>query len=344
LLAITVGGSLLLYALKAPSVRSESSFSLMSRESFLLVNNIILVVVCLTVLLGTLYPLFADAMGLGKISVGPPYFNTFFIPFMSILALLMGIGMISRWKSTKGSHLSKNLLLSAGLSIVAAIVLPYLYHDDLNWGGALGAGLMAWILLVCIKDLLNKVAHKKSKWSGLKGLSRSYYGMLLAHIGVGVTIVGIAMVSIYNEARDLRMDVGDRVTMGEYTFVFKGTTPVTGPNYVADRADIEVLKGGELYSQMHPEKRVYNAQRSMMTEAAIDPGLFRDLYVALGERLEGTAWAVRVQYKPFVRWIWLGSIFMALGGLLAVMDSRYRRKKQKAKKTDSPQQDQLAVA
>ncbi|OMH32171.1 heme lyase CcmF/NrfE family subunit [Motiliproteus sp. MSK22-1] len=344
LLAITVGGSLLLYALKAPSVRSESSFSLVSRESFLLLNNIILVVVCLTVLLGTLYPLFADALGLGKISVGPPYFNTFFIPFMSILSLLMGIGMVARWKNTKGSHLSSNLLVSALLSILAAFSLPYLYHDDLNWGGALGAGLMAWIVLVVVKDLLNKITHKKNKWLGLKSLSRSYYGMMLAHVGVGVTIVGIAMVSIYDEARDLRMDVGDQVTMGNYTFVFRGTSHVTGPNFVSDQALIDVLKDGEPYSQMHPEKRVYNAQRSMMTEAAIDPGLFRDLYVALGEPLEGTAWAVRVQHKPFIRWIWLGAIFMTVGGLLAASDPRYRRKKQKVKTGKASQQDQLAVA
>ena len=150
-----------------------------------------------------------------------------------------------------------------------------------------------------IKDLVNKIAHRKNKWLGLKGLSRSYYGMMLAHLGVGVTIVGIAMVSIYDEARDLRMDVGDQVTMGDYTFVFRGTSHITGPNFVSDQALIDVLKDGEPYSQMYPEKRVYNAQRSMMTEAAIDPGLFRDLYVALGEPLEGTAWAVRVQHKPF---------------------------------------------
>ncbi len=331
LLAITIGGSLLLYAIKAPSVRSESSFSLISRESFLLLNNIILVVVCMTVLLGTLYPLFADALGLGKISVGPPYFNAFFVPFMSLLTVLLGIGVVARWKSTSGAHMTSSLWLVALLTLVIAVAAPLLYSSTLDWGSVLGAGLLAWVVLVSAKDLLNKLAHKKDKLAGLKGLSRSYYGMLLAHIGVGVTIVGIAMVSIYNEQRDLRMDIGDRVSMGSYTFIFRGTTRVTGPNFVSDQGVFEVLKNGEAYSELRPEKRVYNAQRSMMTEAAIDPGLFRDLYIALGEPLEGTAWAVRVQYKPFVRWIWLGSIFMSIGGMMAALDRRYRRKQPKSR-------------
>ncbi|MEH6627207.1 MAG: heme lyase CcmF/NrfE family subunit [Motiliproteus sp.] len=326
LLAITVGGSLLLYAIKAPSVRSESNFNLVSRESFLLANNVILVVVCLTVLLGTIFPLIADALNMGKISVGPPYFNAFFIPFMSILSVLLGFGMVSRWKNTTGGHLGRNLGLIAVVAIIAGFAAPFVYRDELEWGSVLGAGLMAWILLVSLKDLSNKVAHKKDKVAGLLGLSRSYYGMMLAHIGVGVMVVGISMVSIYNDARDLRMDVNDQVTVGKYTFVFKGTERVKGPNYVADQGLFEILENGEVFNQLSPQKRIYNAQRNMMTEAAIDPGLFRDIYIALGEPLDNGAWAVRIQIKPFVRWIWLGSIFMGLGGLLSVADKRYRKK------------------
>ncbi|MCW9053090.1 MAG: heme lyase CcmF/NrfE family subunit [Motiliproteus sp.] len=344
LLAITVLGSLLLYALKAPSVKSESSFGLVSRESFLLANNVILVVVCLTVLLGTLYPLFADALGWGKISVGPPYFNAFFIPFMSILAITLGGGVVSRWKNTSGKHIGGNLWFAAVVAIVAGIAMPIVYAGDLEWGAVLGAGLMAWILLVSLKDLSNKVANKKDKLAGLRGLSRSYYGMMLAHIGVGVSIVGIAMVSIYNDARDLRMEMNDQVSLGQYTFVFKGTQKVTGPNYVSDMGTFEVLKDGSLYTKLHPEKRIYNAQRNMMTEAAIDPALSRDLYIALGEPLGDGAWAVRVQMKPFVRWIWLGSIFMGIGGILAVMDKRYRKKSAKAKLADAPEAVPAAAA
>ncbi len=327
LLAIAVGGSLLLYAIKAPSVKSESNFSLLSRETLLLSNNIILVVVCLTVLLGTLYPLLADALNMGKISVGPPYFNAFFVPFMSVLAVLMGIGVVSRWKETKASFLVANLWYVMAIAVLVAIGLVLTFTRALEFGAVLGIGLLMWLLLVSVRDIQNKLQHKSNKWQGLRQLSRSYYAMTLAHIGVGITIVGIALVTIYSDARDLRMDTGDSATMSNYTFVFKGIDKVQGPNYVSDRGTFEVYKNGKPYSIMQPEKRRYLAQQSIMTEAAIDAGFTRDLYIALGEPLPGTAWAVRIQHKPFIRWIWLGAIFMAAGGLLAASDKRYRRKK-----------------
>jgi cytochrome c-type biogenesis protein CcmF len=325
LLAITVGGSLLLYALKAPSVRSESSFTLVSRESFLLTNNIILVVVAVTVLLGTLYPLLIDALGGGKLSVGPPYFNAFFIPLMALLTVLLGIGMMARWKNTGGAHLVRNLVPIALLSLVIGVAVPLLYGNGLEWGSVLGIGLMAWVLLVCLKDIYNKIGHKQDKWAALKRITRSYYGMTLAHLGVGITIVGIAMVSLYNAEQDLRMVPGDTVSMGGYEFTFQGTRHIDGPNYQSEQGVFEVTEEGRPYRQMLPEKRIYNASQQTMTEAAIDPGLFRDIYLAMGEPLGGEAWAVRVQVKPFVRWIWLGAIFMSLGGLLASMDKRYRK-------------------
>ncbi|MFT6915502.1 MAG: cytochrome c-type biogenesis protein CcmF [Motiliproteus sp.] len=324
LLAITVGGSLLLYAIKAPSLQSESSFKLVSRESFILVNNVILTVVAITVLLGTLYPLIIDALGLGKLSVGPPYFNAFFVPFMSILAAFLGVGMLTRWKKAQ-QKMWKPLLITAVLCVIIGIATPLLYKGALDWWGALGAGLMAWIVLASLRDLSAKVANKSDKIAGLKGLPRSYYGMMLAHIGVGVMIVGITMVTLYNEERDLRMAVGDSMEIGDYSFTFKGMREVRGPNFIGDEGVFEMQLDGRIYTELLPQKRFYTVSKQTMTEAAIDPGLFRDIYLALGEELDDGAWAVRIQVKPFVRWIWIGAFFMGMGGLLAATDRRYRR-------------------
>ncbi|WP_415883450.1 heme lyase CcmF/NrfE family subunit [Neptuniibacter sp. QD37_6] len=330
LLAITIGGSLLIYALKAAHVKSESSFELVSRETFLLGNNILLVVVAMMVLLGTLYPLLIDALGMGKISVGPPYFNALFIPLMAVMVGFMGFGILSRWRSTKSTYLTAQLVIPFVLSIVCAAVFPMLYGDGFDWYVFLGMALVFWITFVSIKDIWNKVSHRKAPFKALTTLSRSYYAMVLAHIGVAVTIVGMTLVSIYNEERDLRMVPGDKLSFKQYEFIFDGTRDVVGPNYVSDKARLRVLKDGEAYGELFPEKRMYNASGTVMTEAAIDPGLTRDLYVALGEPLEGGAWAVRVQHKPFVRWLWLGGLLMTVGGLLAAMDKRYRKQNKRA--------------
>ncbi|WP_415893389.1 heme lyase CcmF/NrfE family subunit [Neptuniibacter sp. PT8_73] len=330
LLAITIGGSLLIYALKAAHVKSESSFELVSRETFLLGNNVLLVVVAMMVLLGTLYPLLIDALGMGKISVGPPYFNALFIPLMAVMVGFMGFGILSRWRSTKSSYLTAQLVIPFVLSIVCAAVFPLLYGDGFDWYVFLGMALVFWITFVSIKDIWNKVSHRKAPFKALTTLSRSYYAMVLAHIGVAVTIVGMTLVSIYNEERDLRMVPGDKLSFKQYEFIFDGTRDVVGPNYVSDKARLRVLKDGEAYGELFPEKRMYNASGTVMTEAAIDPGLTRDLYVALGEPLEGGAWAVRVQHKPFVRWLWLGGLLMTVGGLLAAMDKRYRKQNKRA--------------
>ncbi|MBY4675979.1 heme lyase CcmF/NrfE family subunit [Marinobacterium arenosum] len=329
LLAITIGGSLLLYAVKAAHVKSESSFELLSRETFLLVNNILLVVTAMMVLLGTLYPLFIDALGMGKLSVGPPYFNALFIPLMSILVLFLGVGAISRWKRVDGKLLLKQLWLPALASLLAGIAFPLIYGDGFNGGVALAMALAFWICFSGLRDLRNKTANKPDLASGLRGLSRSYYGMVLAHVGVAVTVVGVALVSVYSEERDLRMAPGDRLAFKRYEFVFEGARHAEGPNYTSDMGVIRVLKGGEPYTELRPEKRLYTARGNVMTEAAIDPGLFGDLYVALGEPLAQGAWAVRVQHKPFVRWLWLGGLMMTLGGLLAATDPRYRKQRRR---------------
>ena len=325
LLAISIGGSLLLYAIKAAHVKSESSFELVSRETFLLGNNILLVVVALMVLLGTLYPLLIDALGMGKISVGPPYFNALFIPIMSVMVFFLGFGMVSRWRKTKGDYLIKQLALPFVASAVLAVVFPYLYGGEFDWLVSMGMMLVFWIVLVSARDVFNKVANRSSMLKGIISLPRSYYAMLLAHIGVAVAVVGMTMVSIYNEERDLRMAPGDKLSFKQYEFIFDGAREVQGPNYTSDQARLRVLKDGEPYGELFPEKRLYTARGNVMTEAAIDPGLTRDLYVALGESLEGGAWAVRIQHKPFVRWLWLGGLLMTFGGLLAATDPRYRK-------------------
>ena len=325
LLAITVGGSLILYAVKAVNVKSESSFALLSRESLLLINNILLVVATMMVLLGTIYPLIVDAMGWGKISVGPPYFNSLFIPLVLMLAGVLGIGAISRWRDTSVSFLLKQLWLPAVISVIAGLAFQYFYAAEFTLTVAGIMVLVFWVVFSGLRDFLNKVSGRSSLLKGAMSLSRSYYGMVLAHAGLAVIIVGALMVSIYNEERDLRMAPGDVLNFSEYQFVFDGAKKVQGPNYSSDMGVIRVLYKGEAYGELLPEKRFYPARGNVMTEAAIDPGLFRDLYVALGEPLEGGAWAVRVQHKPFVRWLWLGSLFMTFGGLLAATDPRYRK-------------------
>ena len=330
LLAITIGGSLLLYAIKAAHVKSESSFELVSRETFLLGNNILLVVVAMMVLLGTLYPLLIDALGMGKISVGPPYFNALFIPLMATLVGLMGFGIVSRWRKTKGELLSKQLILPFVGSLILGFAFPFIYGGAFDLKVSFGMVLVFWIALVSAKDIWNKLVARKDKIKGLKSLSRSYYAMVLAHVGVAVTIVGITLVSIYNEERDLRMAPGDKLSFKQYEFIFDGARHIQGPNYTSDQARLRVLKDGEPYGELYPEKRLYTARGNVMTEAALDPGLTRDLYVALGEPLEGGAWAVRIQHKPFVRWLWLGGLLMTVGGLLAATDPRYRKQAKRA--------------
>ena len=327
LLAFTIGGSLTLFALKAPSVKSESSFSWLSREVILLVNNVFLTVMAVTVLLGTLYPLLIDALGQGKISVGPPYFNALFVPIMGTMAVAMGVSIAVRWRETSTELVLKVLMIPAVISLVIGLIFPFIYGSGFEFRVFLGISLSLWVISTVAREFISKFRNATSISSKLSQLSMSYYGMMLAHIGVAVTAIGITLVSTYSEERDMRMAKGDSVELAGYLFTFQGTHVVKGPNYMADQAIIEVTEDGEPVVILNPEKRRYNVKRNMMTEADIDAGLFRDLYVALGEPLNnGEAWAVRVHYKPYVRWLWLGGILMALGGLLTVTDKRYRQK------------------
>lgn len=325
LLAITIGGSLTLYAFKAPSVQSESRFSWLSRETLLLVNNVFLTVMALTVLLGTLYPLLLDALGGGKISVGPPYFNALFVPIMGLMSLGMGVSVAVRWRTTSADHVINLLWKPAVISLLIGFVFPFVYGTGFDFSVFIGISISLWIVSTIAIEFIEKFRHAKSISSKLGQLSMSYYGMMLAHLGVAVTAIGITLVSVYSEENDIRMLDGDKVMLSGYEFEFKGTHIVMGANYKADQGLIIVRENGKEVATLRPEKRHYSVKNNMMTEADIDAGLFRDLYVALGEPLADNAWAVRVHYKPYVRWLWLGGALMGLGGLLTVTDKRYRK-------------------
>ncbi|TNE76059.1 MAG: heme lyase CcmF/NrfE family subunit [Gammaproteobacteria bacterium] len=326
-LAIVVGGSLFLYALRGPAVKSAASFNGFSREMFLLINNILLVSAMVIILLGTLYPLIADVLDWGKISVGPPYFNLFFVPLMLMLAVLMAVGSVLRWKRNTVAELGRFLNLPLVLSLVGGGVFPLLYGETYSVMAALTVAVALWVAAITFRDLWQKAGHSRSRWYGLLRLKGSYYGMILAHLGVAVCIVGAGLTTIYREQRDVRMAPGERAEMAGYQFEFVEMRKVRGPNYIADQALVVVTRAGRPVDQLHPEKRRYLASGQTMTEAAIGNGFWRDLYVALGEPLAGDAWAVRIHIKPFVRWIWLGGLLIAIGGLIAVLDKRYRRQR-----------------
>jgi cytochrome c-type biogenesis protein CcmF len=341
-LSFVIGGSLLLYAWRAKNVGLGGKFDVVSRESLLLSNNVLLTVAAGSVLLGTLYPLIIDALGMGKLSVGPPYFNSVFVPLMVPAMFLMGIGPIARWKKASLPELAIRLRWAFLASVVTALILPFVLGQ---WKPLVSLGLMLalWIVITSCLNIWQRVKTTSGQLSVFQKLatqSRSYYGMHLAHIGVAVFIVGVTLVTGYQSEQDVRMDVGDTVNAGSYTFRFNGITNVNGPNYRAARAEIEVSKNGNVVNKMYPEKRSYIATQNVMTETAIDSGLFRDLYISLGEPVSGGAWSVRVYFKPFVDWIWGGALLMAMGGGLALSDRRYAlaaRKQRQAQEVRKPE-------
>ncbi|MGA0804958.1 MAG: heme lyase CcmF/NrfE family subunit [Pseudohongiellaceae bacterium] len=331
LLLVIIGGSLFLYALRAPVVRGSSTYAGWSREIFLLVNNIILVVSMAMILLGTLFPLIHEAIygEANRVSVGPPYFNTIFLPLMALLAVFLGISTFSRWKKTSLQYLKEQLWKVGVASVGLGILVPMLVTAEFNPGAMLALALALWITLGIAVDLRNKTANKASRIEGLRALGLSYWGMQLAHFGVAVIICGICFTSHYSIEDDIRMEPGDTHSVGGYDFVFEGVTERPGPNFTADSATIRVLKDGSEYLTMHPEKRRYHARGDVQTEADIRVGFFRDLFTALGDPRGDTAWVVRIHFKPFVFWIWFGAFLMAAGGVLAVLDKRYRRQRVK---------------
>jgi cytochrome c-type biogenesis protein CcmF len=326
-LAVVIGASLALFAWRAPKVGLGGRFELVSRESMLLANNVLLLVAAGAVMLGTLYPLFLDALGLGKISVGPPYFEAVFAPLMAPAIFLMGVGPIVRWKEAKLPDLAMRLKWAFGVAVASAILLPFVMG---RWTPlvALGLLLAVWVIAASVVNLRERL--KQLEASGqplvarLRTLPRGYWGMLLAHCGVGVFIIGVTLVRGYETEKDVRMLVGDTVEVGGYTFQLAGLDRVSGPNYESTRGHVQVTRNGRDVALLHPEKRFYQVQQMPMTEADMDSGLTRDLYVSLGEPVGDGAWVVRVYHKPFVDWIWGGAFLMAIGGVVAVTDRRYR--------------------
>jgi cytochrome c-type biogenesis protein CcmF len=323
-LVLVVGGSLSLYAWRAPKVGLGARFAMVSRESMLLGNNVLFVVATASVLLGTLYPLALDALGLGKISVGPPYFDTVFLPLMVPVVFLLGVGQLARWKEASIADLATRLRWAAAAAVVAALLTGWL-AGHISALATLGFLMSYWIVASVAVDLLERLRSPAGLApSRLKLVPRATWGMWLAHVGVAVFAFGVSMVNTYQVERDVKMAVGDTTTVAGHTFAFGGVRQVEGPNYTAAQGIVDVSKNGKPVTQMFPEKRIYRVQQNPMTEAAIDNGIARDLYVSLGEAVEGDAWIVRVYYKPFVSWIWGGCVLMALGGALAASDRRLR--------------------
>ncbi|QNH03167.1 heme lyase CcmF/NrfE family subunit [Pseudomonas sediminis] len=323
-LLVVVGGSLALFAVRAPVVKSQVGFGLWSRETLLLVNNIVLVVSAAMILLGTLYPLVLDALTGAKLSVGPPYFNALFLPLMALLMAVISVGVLVRWKDTPLKWLGSMLAPVLVASVVLAVIATFL-HGDFHWAVLAVCLLAFWVILAGVRDILDKTRHK-GLIKGLPSLSRSYWGMQMAHLGFAVCALGVVLTSLGSYERDLRMAPGDSVELAGYRFQFDGAVHHEGPNFISDKGTVRVFDGERQIKVLHPEKRLYTVQQATMTEAGIDAGFTRDLFVALGEPLEQGAWAVRIHIKPFVRWIWLGALLMGFGGFLAAADKRYRIK------------------
>ncbi|MBR9874258.1 heme lyase CcmF/NrfE family subunit [Vibrio sp. J1-1] len=338
-LVFVIGGSLLLFAVKGASVRVRGNFDLVSRENVLLGNNVLLIAALVVVLVGTLLPLVHKQIGLGSVSIGAPFFDMLFAWLMMPFAFLLGIGPLIRWKRDQLSSIVKPMVISGVTALVLAAVCVYLFADFFQIMAYIGWVMAIWIIVMHGFELHERATHRHSFVEGVGKLQRSHWAMMLGHIGLAVTIIGIAMVQNYSIERDVRLAPGENFQIQGYDFYFSGLRDKDGPNYDGYIADFEVTHNGNYINTLHAEKRFYRTAKSMMTEAAIDRGVTRDLYVAMGERLEDNrSWAVRIYYKPFVRWIWAGALIMAIGGGLAISDKRYRFRKSSKKSAKEKEQ------
>ena len=330
-LAIVIGCSLVLYGFRAWNLRSQVTFTATSRENLILGNNLILTISALVVLLGTLYPLGYEAFtGGSKISIGPPYFNAVFVPLMLPLLVLMALSGTSRWWKTDRETLLKGKLLTFGIAVAAAVGLTLMLPSPNLWVIGI-ASLSIWIVLGLLQALALQVANKRDKMLALLKRPVGFYAMLIGHMGIAVSALGIVAAVTLSEEVDLRMTPGSEARVDVYDVKFFGTTAVQGPNYLADQGRVEIRQENTLITTLFPEKRRYLASNSVMTEAAIEARFLGDLYVALGEPLPGDdAWAVRVHIKPFVRWIWFGGLMIAISGMMSVLDQRYRSRKKRS--------------
>ena len=323
-LCIIVGGSLLLFAIRAPGMVQDGKFAGMSRETMLLINNLLFAVLAAMVLTGTLYPLLLDALDAGKISVGPPYFGTLFSLLLIPLVILLPIGFNARWQKDEIGRLLREVRVPGLIAFIAAVATAVLLPDSGGWGIAAVSGGF-WVMSASIAYYLKRKLSMPGRWP-----SRSETGMTLAHFGVGLFLIGAMLTNTISSEKHLRMETGDSFELAGYSFVFEGTRVVQGPNFVASEGEFNVYRSGKRVATLHPQKRQYTKGRQVMSEAAIDPGLTRDLYVSLGESLDdqGNAWAIRLYHKSFIRFIWLGALLMMAGGFLAASDRRYRKKKE----------------
>ena len=332
ILALTVGGALLLFAFRAPLLKSELGFSLVSREIFLLTNNVLLVVSAASIFLGTLFPMVYQAITDDLISIGPPYFNAIFVPLMIMLVIALGFGPMTRWKRTSTDYLISQVKKVLAASLFIGLVLPLIILMEFSFTASVCAGLASWIVLTTAKDVSNKTANKSSIMAGLSSLPLSYFGMILAHSGIAVMLIGVGITTFFSAERSVLLGPGESVELGSYNFRFNGHEEIRGPNYIGDRASISVMKDVSVLGDLFPERRIYLATGTPSTEMAIDAGFLRDLFITLGEEKEGGFWSMTIYVKPFVRWIWLGAILMALGGAIAAGDKRYRLLRQREKR------------
>ena len=323
-LVVVIGGSLTLYAYKGNQIRSRDNAERYSRETLLLLNNILLMTALCVVFLGTLLPLVHKQLGLGSISIGAPFFDQMFLIIMTPFALLLGIGPLVKWRRDQFSEIRTPVVVSVVVMAIAGFALPYFLHNKLTVSVVLGTMMSVIIVLLSLYEMKQRATHRESFFKGITKLSRSHWGMILAHLGVAMTVWGIAFSQNFSVERDVRMAVGDTVQIADYDFKFTGVSDANGPNYMGGKAQIDISKDGKPEATLFAEKRFYTVSKMPMTEAAIDWSFTRDLYVALGEKIEDNSWALRLYYKPFIRWIWIGGLFMALGGLLCMFDRRYR--------------------
>ena len=321
---LVVGSSLLLYAIKGAEVKSHGKHELASRESLLLGNNIMLMAGLVVVLVGTILPLVHKELGLGSISIGAPFFNSLYAWLIIPFALLMGAGPLFRWRRQKMSEINGKLLFALVAGGAIGTALPWYFAEHFEIWAAIGLSLGTFIVITSVQETWVRATHRHGFATGIRKLGNSHWAMFLGHIGMAVTIIGISCTQLYSIEKDVRMATGDSITFSDYTFTFEGTKHADGPNYEGFKGVIAVSKDGKALPKLKAEKRLYLVQRMPMTEAAISAGFTRDLYAALGEELDDGAWAVRLYYKPFIRWIWFGTLLMAIGGVIAMLDKRYR--------------------
>ena len=323
-LVFVIGGSLLLYAFQGTKIKSLDNSQRYSRETLLLLNNVMLMAFLSVVFLGTILPLIHKQIGLGSVSIGAPFFNQMFLILMVPFAFILGIGPLVKWRRDQISAIRTPVMISLVMMIALGFGLPYLVGDRITATSVMGVMMSAIIVILSLYEMHTRATHRHSFLTGMLKLSRSHWGMVFAHLGVAMTVFGIAMSHNFSIEKDVRMREGDSVQILDYNFTFKGLKITDGANYQGGTADIEITRNGKPEATLHAEKRFYNVSKMGMTEAAIDWGFTRDLYAALGEQLDDGSWGLRLYYKPFIRWIWLGGLFMALGGLLCMLDKRYR--------------------